>query len=185
VLSAAPLAARIAFAKPREHAPLAAVIVDSRHAPASDFGTRAAVQGIPVRAIEGDITYVWQTELSALWKAGPGAIAGLTERPALFLLERLAWDHGLRVAFEAEHRPDRHGYAAHRVRRTADPNLALELEAAGRSWPHALADALVADDRVRSADFRPTDAGLAAHGGEPTPLLSWIIAPRVAVRREA
>lgn len=185
VLSAAPLAGRIAFANPCEHPALAAVIIDSRHAPAGDFGARAAVQGIPVRAIEGDITHVWQTELRALWKTGPTAIAGLTERPALFLLERLAWDHGLRVAFEAEHRPHPGGHAAHRVLRTADANLALELEAAGRSWPHALAAALVADDRVRSADFRPTDTGLTAHAGEPTLLWSWIIAPRVAARREA
>src|SRR5690606_22514159 len=131
MLSAAPLAGRAAFAEGRETAVLDAVIFDSRHAEARDFGARAGFLGAPLRAIEGDITALWQSELRSRWKSTPAAIAGLTERPALFLLERLAWDHGLRVVFEAEHESNE-ASAAHRVVRTADPRLAAELELAGR-----------------------------------------------------
>jgi len=181
-LSAAPLAGRAAFADGRGTAlTFDAVIFDSRHGEARDFGARAAVLGVPLRAIEGDITDVWQSELLPRWRNAPAAIAGLTERPALFLLERLAWEHGLRVVFEAEHAPD----ATHRVLRSGDPRLADELAFAGRSWPSVLADALIAGGRAPSHDVRPTDAALAAYLGEPTKLYSWIIAPRTAVRRES
>src|SRR5690606_5120611 len=91
---------------------------------------------------------------------------------------------GMRVVFEAEHEPGAHGAASHRIIRTAAPDLALELVAAGASWPSALADALITAGSVAAADFRPTDAGLAARLGDPTKLHSWIIAPRSAIRRE-
>lgn len=184
VLSAAPLTGRAAFAGGRQQpAALEAVVYDSRHVEARDFGARAGVLSAPLRAIEGDITDLWQHELLGRWQAAPAAIAGLTERPALFLLERLAWEHGLRVVFEAEHQPGAGGDAVHRVARSADPGLARELEAAGRGWPGALADALVAGTRTSTSNFRPTDAGLAAHLGEGTKLYSWIIAPRTAAKR--
>jgi hypothetical protein len=176
------LAGRAAFAEGRETAVLDAVIFDSRHAEARDFGARASFLGAPLRAIEGDITALWQNELLSRWKKTAAAIAGLTERPALFLLERLAWDHGLRVVFEAEHESNE-ASVAHRVVRTADPRLAAELERAGRGWPSVLADALVATTRAPARDTRPTDAALAAHLGEPTKLYSWIIAPRAAARK--
>lgn len=180
-LSAAPLAGRAGFASGQQAAPLAALIFDSRYAEARAFGARAQPLGTPLRAIEGDITDLWQQELLARWNAGPVAVAGLTERPALFLLERLAWTHGLRVVFEAEHEPDGQGNATHRVTRTADPGLVLSLQAAGRNWPNALAEALVAGDHAPVNNFLPTDAGLAAHLGEATKLYSWVIAPRSAV----
>jgi len=183
-LSAAPLAGRAAFANAHRAPTLDAVVLDSRHTPARDFGARASLLGARAWPIAGDITELWQTELLERWRERPGAIAGLTERPALFLLERLAWDHGLRVVFVAEHEPRAHGTARHRVVRTAAPDLALELDAAGESWPSALADALIAAGAVAAADGRPTDSGLAARLDEPTKLYSWIIAPRSAIRRE-
>src|SRR5690606_15447022 len=112
--------------------------------------------GAPLRFIEGDITDLWQNELRKRWQAGAHAVAGLTERPALFLLERLAWDHGMRVVFEAEHAPADGGSVAHRVVRTADPHLGEELAAAGNRWTRVLAHALVASGGAHSRDYRPT-----------------------------
>lgn len=178
-LSTAPLAGHAAFAKGTGAPTLDAVIFDTRYAEGRHFGTRAGLLGASLRSIEGDITALWQDELLGRWQSGPTVMAGLTERPALFLLERLAWEHGMRVVFEAEHEPA-HGGAAHRLLRTAHPGLSRELEAAGQSWPSVLADALVAGTRTRTHDFRPTDAGLARKLGEPTKLHSWIIAPRTA-----
>lgn len=177
-LSAAPLASRAAFADPRTPLALNAVIYDSRHGAARDFGARAARHGAPVRAIEGDITDLWQRELLSAWKTSPIVVAGLTERPALFLLEQLAWEHGLRVVFEAEHDPAPR--AAHRVVRAADTHLAAELRAAESAWPLALADALLQGRAAPSRHRGPTDAAMAAYIGEPTKLYSWIIAPRAA-----
>lgn len=187
--AAAPLAGRAAFADGRDAASgigsagiagIDAVVFDSRHAAACEFGARAGMLGAPLRPIDGDVTDLWRSELRGRWKGSPAAVAGLTERPALFLLERLAWDHGLRVVFEAEHAPDAAGIAAHRVIRTADPQLARALGAAGVAWARILADALIAGGRAPARELRPTDAGLAARAGEPTVLRSWIIAPRSA-----
>jgi hypothetical protein len=189
VLSAVPLVGRVALAgsgvagagaAAGDAVALDAVVFDSRHAESRDFGARAGRLGVPLRAIAGDITDLWQQELRLRLKAGSLVIGGLTERPALFLLERLAWDHRLRVVFEVEHEPDGRGGAAHRVVRTADPNLARVLESAGRAWPATLAEALIDATRLPAPDVRPTDPGLAARLGEPMTLYSWIIAPRRA-----
>lgn len=179
--AAAPLAGPAAFAGGGTPAVLDAVVVDARHAAARDFAAIAEQLGAPLRAIEGDITDLWQAELRKRWQAGAAAVAGLTERPALFVLERLAWDHNLRVVFEAEHLVDGRGSAAHRVVRCADPYLSQALAAAGNGWTRVLAHALVASGGAQTRDYRPTGAALAAHLGEATKLHSWIIAPRTAV----
>jgi hypothetical protein len=182
VLSASPLAGRAVFAADgRDLAALDAVVIDQRHADALSFGRRAADWGAPVRAIEGDITDLWQRELLARWQAAPAAVAGLTERPALFLLERLSWEHGLRVVYEAEHASSERG-VAHNIVRTADARLERVLAEAGSAWPRILADTLLAGSGVASGDAGPSDAAMAAYLGEPTKLYSWIIAPRSAAR---
>ncbi|HEY8519272.1 MAG TPA: hypothetical protein VIN61_04270 [Gammaproteobacteria bacterium] len=183
-LSAASLAGGGALAAQRERAAWQAVVYDARHAYARDFGARAGFWGAPLRAIEGDVTDLWQHELLRVWKTTPGAIAGLTERPALFLLERLGWEHGLRVVFEAEHRLSPHGEVEHDIVRPADAALARELRAAGARWPGALADLLVAGGLPAARELGPSGAALAAHLREPPTLCSWIIAPRSAVQRE-
>ncbi|MES2625182.1 MAG: twin-arginine translocation signal domain-containing protein [Pseudomonadota bacterium] len=180
-LTAAPLAGRASFASTHKPTSFAAVIVDSRYAEARAFGARATPLGAPVREIEGDITDLWQNELLGHWKNSRAAVVGLTERPALFLLENLAWEHGLRVVFEAEHEPAGEGNAIHNIIRSADPALALSLTASGSSWPGILADALIAGNLAPKRDFRPSSAGLATHLGEAQKLYSWIIAPRTAV----
>lgn len=180
-LSAVPLVGKAAFAIGREPVALDAVIFDIRYSEAHDFAAHAGKLGVSLCEIEGDITDLWQNELLDRWKAKPAAIAGLTERPALFLLERLAWDHGLRVVFEAEHTLAGQGRAEHRVFRTGNTELINELFSAGRSWPGILADNLIAVSGASKRDFRPTDTALAASLDEPAKLYSWIIAPRTAV----
>lgn len=181
VLSATPLAAKSVFAEGGLPISLDAVVIDSRHIEARSFGASAGHWGAPLREIEGDITDLWFNELDARWKANPAAIAGLTERPALFLLERLAWDHDLRVVFEAEHETDGQGAIAHRVLRTGDSSLEGKLAAAGTAWAGVLADSLISGSRTTTRDFSPSGAAMAARIDEATKLYSWIIAPRSAV----
>ena len=180
VLSTAPLAARAAFAGNGNAARLDAVVVDSRHEAARVFGDFAALAGAPRRDVQGDITDLWQRELVHRWREAPAAVAGLTERPALFLLERLGWDHGLRVVFEAEHLPDGRGGMQHRIVQSNAAGLERELAMAGADWPAVLADSLILGSRATARDTRPSGAAMAAHLSEPTKLYSWIIAPRPA-----
>jgi hypothetical protein len=81
------------------------VIVDSRFPASIEFGAEMSRLGAPVHTIDGDITDLWYHDLDVRWKKSPAAIAGLTAHGPLFCLERLAWDHGMRVVHRAEH-PD-------------------------------------------------------------------------------
>jgi hypothetical protein len=159
-----------------------AVLYDHRHAEAREFRQRAAHWDARIRGtLDGDITEIWQNDLSVAWKKKPQALAGLTERPALFLLERLSWDYGLRVVFEAEHESTGKGNWNHSIVRSGNSSLKRELEAAGAAWPVVLADQmLAAQTEVAKRDFMPSGAAMAARIDEPTKLHSWIIAPRAA-----
>lgn len=180
-VSAAPLAPGAVFARLGAPPAEVGVVFDRRHAPACALGRQAAQRSAAVSSIAGDITDLWQRELSVRWNAAPAAVAGLTERPALFLLERLAWDHGLRVVYHAEHEPLAGGLIAHRVFKAASAGLVCELEAAGAGWPVALAELMLGASRaLTSRDYRPTEATMSGQLDEPVLLHSWIIAPRSA-----
>ena len=180
-VSAAPLAPGVVFADGKGAAMPMGAIFDARHRDARVFGLRAEQLGVPVRAIEGDITDLWQDELRGRWRSTHVAIAGLTERPALFMLEQLAWDYGLRVVYQAEHEPQGPGSTIHRVVRSARSGLGRHLDAAGTGWPAVLADQmLISAEQVASGDGTPSGAAMAAFLNEPARLYSWIIAPRPA-----
>jgi len=72
-------------------------IYDARFEAGHRFARDAAIRGWITRAIQGDVTEVWYHELAVRWKRGPVPIAGLTTPQSLFVLERLAWDVGMRV----------------------------------------------------------------------------------------
>ena len=78
------------------------VIFDQRFPGSVAFGEEWKARGAAVHAIRGDITDLWFHDLDLQWKQRPVAIAGLTAHGPLFCLERLAWDHGMRVVSRIE-----------------------------------------------------------------------------------
>jgi hypothetical protein len=175
------LASRVVFAGGAEAAANIEVISDIRHREARAFNKRAAHLDAPISPLrDGDITKLWQNYYSVAWKDDkPRALAGLTERPALFMLEQLGRDYGMRVFFQAEHESQGAGGWAHRILRSSNLNLKGQLDAAGSAWPAVLADQLlISPQDVASPEIGPTGAAMAAHIGEPEKLYSWIIAPR-------
>jgi hypothetical protein len=78
------------------------VIFDERFPSSVAFGQEWKARGAAVHAIRGDITDLWFHDLDLQWKKQPVAIAGLTAHGPLFCLERLAWDHGMRVTSRVE-----------------------------------------------------------------------------------
>lgn len=81
------------------HDPLAPfrAIYDERLEAGRAFAAEALDHSWVTRAIRGDITQVWFRELSPRWRKGPAPITGVTTTQTLFVLERLAWDAGMRV----------------------------------------------------------------------------------------
>jgi hypothetical protein len=182
-IAGSPLAPGVIYAGGVGVAAQMGVLYDHRHREARVFRLRAAQLNAPIHGTpDGDITDLWQHYFSVAWKDEPMPLAGLTERPALFMLEQLGFEHGMRVLFQAEHEPDGQGGWSHTVVRSSRPGLKGHLEAAGSGWPAVLADQLLtAPQTVVSKDVTPTGAAMAASIDEPARLRSWIIAPRSVV----
>lgn len=73
-------------------------IVDQRYPGNVGFRQAMAARGVAVTSFDGDVTDVWFRRLDPVWRSqAPSVVAGLTTQQALFCLEHLCWDRGLRV----------------------------------------------------------------------------------------
>ena len=162
--------------------PFHAVLTDTRFFDSREFGNRMTARGASLLNVaNGEITDLWLREIRPRWQRGPAALAGLTDRVTLFCLEQLAWSHGLRVSYHAEHVVRASGVASHEVLRCGIRVRvdAHSLEQAGSRWSRRVAD-VVANHRprLRNLPAGPTCAGLEPEMPEGATLLtSWIIAP--------
>lgn len=163
--------------------PLHGVVFEPRLAQSATFAAEARRLGLPTFGIEGDITPAW-TSLVELWRTMPVAVGGLTTLTPLLLLEQSGRDHGLRVAFRAEHRSGRNGLVHHALSGPPDAIGAFGLSARrGRDYGACIAHALiqcpaVPGDRDAASLQTPADARVAT-----VPLYSWVLAPRQAHSR--
>ena len=82
------------------------VIFDHRFPASVRFGLEMEALGAPVHGIHGDITDLWFHDLYHRWKHEPAPLAGMTAHGAVFCLERLAWDQGMRVLSRTECLPE-------------------------------------------------------------------------------
>lgn len=155
------------------------VIYDERHASSRAFAAEVARLGAPVHAIQGDITELWFRDLDARWKKQPVAIAGLTEHGALFCLERLSWDHGMRVVYRADHTYRADGYMEHELSGSERMlREAVDLSASGPGWSTRVASLLTRCPAARAQASKLTVVTPAVRqAGDPEHLVSWVIAP--------
>lgn len=153
------------------------VVAETRSAAAVAFAAEAGRWEIPVRAIDGDVTALWYEELHAVWHARPTPIAGLTARAALFCLERLAWDHGMRVVYCAEHIRRADDTFAHVAQMPVRGLNAAELAAHGDSWPRHVARVLVRLAATSAVARGPSAACTARAGDDAATVFSWMISP--------
>jgi len=165
--------------------PLYKVIFDERFAQSIAFGARAQSLGLPVYSIRGDITDLWFHDLDAQWKMSPIAIGGLTAPGALFCLERLAWDHGMRVVFRGDHRFLPGGSIEHTF--TGPESVvhrAAGLHDNAENWTASVATLVAHIPTVRSATAKATvrTRAAASAGRASEDLISWVIAPVAGAR---
>jgi hypothetical protein len=78
-------------------------VAEGRDATAFAAAEAAAAQGAAVILAGTDLTPLYFA-LDDLWQKAPVAVAGVTTVGTAFALERLALDHGLRVAYRGERR---------------------------------------------------------------------------------
>jgi hypothetical protein len=130
----------------------------------------------------GDITPFWFQELSVRWKQEPVAIAGVTGHGPLFVLERFAWDHGMRVIVRAEHRRSSDGRITHELSAPAHlvSRVADLLTAGDWAAPIGVALTQCSSERCAAANVvvtGPASMAVTENSDEPEPLFSWLIAP--------
>lgn len=161
---------------------LFSVIYDNGFPASAAFGAAARKHGHATHDIDGDVTAFWMNHLAARWQREPVAIAGLTHPSALFVLERMGWDHGLRVIFRARHRSLDDGRTEHRLAGPAAMLNAFEQTVSEHAGLGAcMAGVLSRCHRPQQAPStlsvttRPRPGQDAAPGG--VPLVSWVIAP--------
>jgi hypothetical protein len=160
-----------------------AVVVDQRFAESVEFGRSLALIGAHTYEMSGDVTDVWYSQLHPLWKAGGVAVAGLTGGGVLFCLERLAWDHGLRVVHRGSHRPFGANGVQHAMLGRSDWR-AMKAQTTNRNtqWATALAASIARIESPCPAvqpghALRLICTTVRAARGTDSALFSWVIAP--------
>lgn len=154
-------------------------VFEPDYGPSVAFAAEARNLGLTTFGITDDITPVWAA-LVAKWRRTPAAIAGLTSHTPLLLLEQSARDHGLRVVFRGEHKPDSDGSFVHTL---VGPELMLQAfrKAAEQRINFGSCMAGVIGLCPQDAG-QPAKVSLRAPATEgnriDTPLYSWVIAPR-------
>ncbi len=165
--------------------PLYKVIFDQRFASSRAFAGELKRLGAPIYGITGDITDLWFHDLDARWKREPIGIAGLTEHGPLFCLERLAWDHGMRVVYRADHTYRSGGYLEHELSGSERMlREAVDLSSSGVDWSSRIASLLTRCPASRAQASKMTVVTpTAKQANDPEHLVSWVIAPVGAARK--
>jgi hypothetical protein len=165
--------------------PLYKVVFDERFPASVAFGAEARNLGLPTHAIRGDITDLWFHDLDAQWKRKPVAVAGVTAHGPLFCLERLAWDHGMRVVLRGDHHYLPEDAIEHVL---TGPESALReaplLQSDGDAWAARIARIVASLPVGSQAPAKVTIHGRAKTPAnvEPEGLISWVIAPVAGAR---
>jgi hypothetical protein len=88
-------------------------VFDDRFAECRGFAAELHSAGVRTSAIRGDVGKLWYDDLRVHLRENRSPVAGLTQRAALFCLEELARDVGMRVIFRADHMMDQNGHTQH------------------------------------------------------------------------
>lgn len=161
--------------------PLYKILFDAEFAQGRRFGEAAARLGFPFHAMaRGDVTDFWFHDLDLAWRNAPHAIAGFTRQGPLFVLERLAWDRGMRVVLRAEHRPAGDGAIEHVLTGPgASLSHAAALVPAGDEWMSVMAGVVT---QCAAGCSETTTQTVVTRTGQQLPdnepFYSWVIAPR-------
>jgi hypothetical protein len=97
----------------RAHLAFHRAVFDERFAECRGFATELHSAGVCTSAIRGDVAKLWYDDLRVHLRENRLPVAGLTDRAALFCLEELARDVGMRVIFRADHMIDQNGHTQH------------------------------------------------------------------------
>lgn len=186
-LAAVPSVSRSASSDPLGlKLPLHLALFDTRFPAAHAFARALAIRGVTLAPFDGDVTPVWFEQLDPVWRQYPLTVAGLTTEGALFCLEQLAWDNGMRVAYRGVHDASPEGGTKHLLEASVHRPRDVEGRISGaQPWPAQVADLIANIDEAVSAfpsdaeeRSRATYQTRSRSDRTPSRLVSWLIAPK-------
>lgn len=155
-------------------------IYDERFAESRAFAAEMQGAGVHTSAIRGDVAGLWYDDLRICLSANRAPVAGLTDCAAVFFLEELSRDVGMRVIFRADHILDQVTEQYSHVRHTAVGPASLVAVTSnltpGPGFGRTIAQLL---KQVDIGEARGTDAQKRTGPFSPehkTALVSWLIA---------
>lgn len=166
--------------------PLHLALFDTRFPAAHVFARALAIRGVSLAPYDGDVTPIWFHQLDPVWRQYPLAVAGLTTEGALFCLEQLAWDNGMRVAYRGFHEASPEGGVEHLLESSSRRPQDVKGRLAGaQPWPAQVAELIASIDEPVAAFPSDLPARTRARyrtrsrtaTNEPR-LVSWLIAPK-------
>jgi len=164
----------------RAHGAFQRAVFDERFAECQAFAAELHSAGVLTSAIRGDVARLWYDDLRADLSEDRLPVAGLTDRVALFCLEELARDVGMRVIFRADHVIDPNGHAQHTAVGPASLVAATRQLTTERGFGRAMAGICSQFDIRALHCSGPGDTAAQKRTGpfspdDKTALVSWII----------
>jgi hypothetical protein len=163
--------------------PIHEAIYDRRFPESREFASESQRLGVPVHAIEHDITQLWLRDLLPRWRQQRVAVTGLTSECSFQCLQWLAWDLGVRTLYHGEHlfqsnRTVRHTFNAAPAQ--LDQTRALQADPA--AWGRQVAQLLAARPAPETSSSATRQ--IVTLEGQSTVsreleevLISWVLAP--------
>ncbi len=145
----------------RAHLAFHRAVFDERFQECRGFADELRRAGFFPSAIRGDVAGLWYGDLRANLRETRLPVVGLTDRVAVFCLEELARDVGMRVIFRADHIVEPNGHASELGRATARLFSQLDVSELNASRTGDTSA------QKRTGPFSPENK---------TALVSWIIA---------
>jgi hypothetical protein len=150
-------------------------VADHRFPEARSASRAAALHGVALRPVPDDITGLYQW-LDVSMRADPFPIAGITTGNTLFVIERVAWERGLRTVYRGRHWRVADGQFRHQLLGTAA--LTGRIAAAPESgWAGVVGSTLAAwaPGREDPSQFVTVQS---IPGADGESLASWLMVPK-------
>lgn len=154
---------------------LARALFDERFAEAQGFASVFEARGMPTTGIRGDVAALWYHDLKVQLLGARLPIVGLTDRAALFCLEELARDVGMKVQGRIDHTIDRAGALTHQAVGPATWIAAGRRLGPGQGFGRVMAS-LLTDPALHGESFVAQKHAGPFAGADKKQLVSWWIA---------
>jgi hypothetical protein len=167
-----------AFAATAAKLALYGVLYDERSQPGLRFAAAASRHGARLLPTRGDVTDIWFNQLQPQWKQHQSAVAGLTDYHALFVLDMMARDAGMRAVYMAAHRAQAGGVFEHRLFGPRTLLRQASTQIVGDDWADRAAQVLMQCPGEMPVAARQSTIAQARNCElRSADLVSWVIAP--------